>query len=455
MPVPPDALERIGALLLDTVEDRQPTTLVHVVHDDDGEGFTLGTKRIHEPPHEWLFGFVAPPEWWALGALCSGRAFGPDQPDRRARVAILVDRDGNLAGGAIVDGGPTLDGAPGEGLVVDSLRRALGVPTAPPPTSLDELGGIPGVESWEHLRRMVASGQERFATTPRWLAEWMDDGMFARWVGGFYGDPYTRMHGRPRPSWAERRAEQRRHRRARAEAVTPPSYVGGMTPQHQSTHLHLLLDRSGSMEAIRDDVIGGFNQFLADQAAAGPDALVTLVQFDSQDPEEVVADAVPIAEMVPLDHTSFVPRGGTPLLDATGRMIVRASQRAEALASTGAPAEDIVVVTITDGHENQSQEWTRDQLVALIEARKANGWTFVFLSADLAAYDEAGGLGYDTRSVQRFAADSGGAALAFQSLSTATSARRAARTTSAPVDAGDFFGGEKTAEEDAHRRKRR
>jgi hypothetical protein len=214
MPVPPDALERIGALLLDTVEDRQPTTLVHVIHDDDGEGFTLGTKHIHEAPHEWLFGFTAPAGWWALGALCSGRAFGPDQPDRRAKVAIIVDREGNLGGGAIVDGGPLLDEPPGEGLVVDSLRRALGLPTAPPPATLDELGGIPGVESWEDMRRLVASGQERFTTTPGWLAGWTDDGMFARWIAGFYGDPYTRLHGTPRPNRAERRAGQRRHRRA-------------------------------------------------------------------------------------------------------------------------------------------------------------------------------------------------------------------------------------------------
>ena len=31
------------------------------------------------------------------------------------------------------------------------------------------------------------------------------------------------------------------------------------------THLSILLDRSGSMEAIRDDVIGGYNTFLAAQ----------------------------------------------------------------------------------------------------------------------------------------------------------------------------------------------
>ncbi len=49
------------------------------------------------------------------------------------------------------------------------------------------------------------------------------------------------------------------------------------------SHLYVLLDRSGSMESMRADVIGGFNNLLAEQQADGPDARLTLVQFDSQD----------------------------------------------------------------------------------------------------------------------------------------------------------------------------
>ena len=35
--------------------------------------------------------------------------------------------------------------------------------------------------------------------------------------------------------------------------------------KNDKTHISILLDRSGSMEAIRDDVIGGYNAFLAAQ----------------------------------------------------------------------------------------------------------------------------------------------------------------------------------------------
>jgi hypothetical protein len=64
-------------------------------------------------------------------------------------------------------------------------------------------------------------------------------------------------------------------------------------------HIYFVLDRSGWMQSIAPDVIGGFNAFLAAQQADGSDALLTLVQFDSQDPHEVVVDAAAIQSAHP------------------------------------------------------------------------------------------------------------------------------------------------------------
>ncbi|MFM7899643.1 MAG: VWA domain-containing protein, partial [Actinomycetota bacterium] len=98
----------------------------------------------------------------------------------------------------------------------------------------------------------------------------------------------------------------------------------------KKTHIVILIDRSGSMQSIAGDVIGGYNQFLRAQQADGSDARVTFVQFDSQDPQEVIVAGAPISEVVPLSEATFVPRGGTPLLDATGRLIARiAANQAE------------------------------------------------------------------------------------------------------------------------------
>lgn len=213
-------------------------------------------------------------------------------------------------------------------------------------------------------------------------------------------------------------------------------------------HLYVLLDRSGSMASIADDVVGGFNHLLAEQQADGGDALLTLVQFDSHDPQEVLIDAVPVREVTPLEAGTFQPRASTPLLDATGRLLARAGQRVRQRSDAGLPAEEILVVSITDGHENASCELTLDQVRQMVDRRTAEGWTFVFLSAALDVYAEAGGLGYDVRSTQSFAADPLSTGTAMQSLSRATSAHRAKVRRGERFDKGDFWEGDKPAEED-------
>ena len=217
-----------------------------------------------------------------------------------------------------------------------------------------------------------------------------------------------------------------------------------------TVHLYVLLDRSGSMATMADDVIGGFNRLLADQQADGADARMTLVQFDSHDPQEVLADAVPIAEMMPLDASTFVPRGGTPLLDATGRLLATASARAATLASVDR-TEEVVIVSITDGHENQSREQSLASIRTLIDGRTEAGWTFVFLGAALDVYGEADGLGVSGGNTQAFAASPVGTRMAFDSLSRSTAAMRGKVRRGEHVDKDDFFEGEKPAE--AHRRR--
>lgn len=93
------------------------------------------------------------------------------------------------------------------------------------------------------------------------------------------------------------------------------------------SHITVILDRTGSMMEIRDDVIGGFNAFLAEQQAASTPATFTLVQFDSQDPYEVLHHDRPIAEVTPLTPEQYLPRASTPLYDAMGRGILDLESR--------------------------------------------------------------------------------------------------------------------------------
>jgi len=217
-------------------------------------------------------------------------------------------------------------------------------------------------------------------------------------------------------------------------------------------HFYVLLDRSGSMASMVDDVIGGFNQLIAEQQADGPDARITLVQFDSQDPQEVLVDARRITRARPLTRDTFVPRGGTPLLDATGRLINRAAVRQAEREVLGKRPEAVTFVTITDGQENQSREYRWADIKALVEAKQADGWTFVFMGAGLDAYADARRMGYDDRSVQAFAPDATGAHHAFATLSTHAMAYRRKLRDGEDFDRQDWWEGDKAAEADRRRR---
>jgi hypothetical protein len=157
-------------------------------------------------------------------------------------------------------------------------------------------------------------------------------------------------------------------------------------------HLIFVLDRTGSMQPIRDDVIGGFNTLLADQKAKPGECVMTVIQFDSEDPFEVICDAVPLDQVPELSTETYVPRSGTPLLDAEGRAIVKMEERAAKRAAVGEPAEAVVFATYTDGMENASREWT---FVTLSAKKKEHedDWAFLYLGVGHDAYSQARSVG--------------------------------------------------------------
>lgn len=95
-----------------------------------------------------------------------------------------------------------------------------------------------------------------------------------------------------------------------------------------------------------------------------------------------------------------------------------------------------------------STSCSRQAIKELIAARQALGWTFAFLGAGPDAYAEAGGMGYDERSVQAYRADGAGTSAAFASVTRALGTKRQRRLTGEDVDPADFFEGVKEAEAD-------
>jgi hypothetical protein len=203
------------------------------------------------------------------------------------------------------------------------------------------------------------------------------------------------------------------------------------------THITVILDRTGSMQSIRDDTIGGFNAFLEQQKIEPGMATLTLVQFDTQDPYEVIHKFKPIQEVSALTRETFVPRASTPLLDALGRGINDLEACIGQLKEEDRPAK-VVVVIVTDGRENSSREFRKDQIEKMVkEQKEKHAWQFVFLSSDLAAIDDARSVGMDPNSTLAFQKNAKGTAGGWASLSSQTGRYRRGQKNKIGFDPAD------------------
>lgn len=162
-----------------------------------------------------------------------------------------------------------------------------------------------------------------------------------------------------------------------------------MTNPHL-THIEFLLDRSGSMQSIREDIEGGFNAFIAEQRQGVGTCTVSLAQFD--DAYEIVYTDVPVHAVGPLH---LQPRGSTALLDAIGRTIDALGERLAAMPESERPGS-VIVPIMTDGHENSSRRFTHPEIKAMIERQEGvYDWTFLYMGADQDAIEVGRGLGID------------------------------------------------------------
>jgi len=171
--------------------------------------------------------------------------------------------------------------------------------------------------------------------------------------------------------------------------------------QGDRTHICMILDRTGSMESIKQDTIGGFNSYVAAQKSLPTPATFTLVQFDSQDPFEVIHKFTDIQMVPDLTGQTYMPRASTPLYDAVGRGINDLKASLGTLPEALRPKK-IVMVIVTDGQENASREFTGAQVRKMIAEAKEAGWQFVFLSADESAISDSSSLNIDASNAAFF-----------------------------------------------------
>ena len=189
------------------------------------------------------------------------------------------------------------------------------------------------------------------------------------------------------------------------------------------TEIACIVDRSGSMDDLREATIDGFNTFLSAQQDAPGRARMTLVLFN--DTYHVVHESADIGLVPPLTCATYVPDGTTALLDAVGRTVNDLGCRLDATPHARRPGK-VIIAILTDGLENASQEFSWPQISEIIRhQQEVYNWEFLFLGANQDAIATAARMSVPAANARNWDASPSGMAEAMSMMCCEVSARRA------------------------------
>lgn len=192
------------------------------------------------------------------------------------------------------------------------------------------------------------------------------------------------------------------------------------------THLLLVVDASGSMFDIANDMNGGIANLLSEQAAEPGTLLVDAWTFDGT-VRKVTDNTEPND---PRLATLVTAGGSTSLYDAIGTAVGDLGAHLAKLEEAKRPGK-VIVVIVTDGQENSSRAFTLDMVRTLIEQQRTQyDWQFVFLGANIDSFAAGAGMGVGRASTMNWEASSAGVAHAMSATSSALRSYRGGVTQS-------------------------
>lgn len=178
-----------------------------------------------------------------------------------------------------------------------------------------------------------------------------------------------------------------------------------MRKKEKLTDVVFILDRSGSMSGTENDTIGGYNSYIND--FKNKNAKITTILFDNQ--YEMLVKRQNVSEVPELTNKEYFVRGCTALLDAIGKTINFLEKE---------KAEKVIFIITTDGYENASISYTKEQIKEMIEGHK--NWEFMYIGADIDSYSEGRSLGISSANIANYEKSEKGISKMFRAMSIAT-----------------------------------
>jgi len=149
----------------------------------------------------------------------------------------------------------------------------------------------------------------------------------------------------------------------------------------------LILDESGSMDSQRHTMVNNVNELISEQKRllSRLDMAPERVNMHIYRFASTVKDAIsmPLVSFPKFTDSDYVPDGMTALYDAIGTVLQRFHDS----------KNKTVLVIATDGQENSSKEYKLPTIQAKLTAKKAEGWSVIYLSETLDTKEQGKRLG--------------------------------------------------------------
>lgn len=154
-----------------------------------------------------------------------------------------------------------------------------------------------------------------------------------------------------------------------------------------------VIDESGSMRLQKQDVIGGFNEFIDEQKRANVngEVEVSLYTFNREVNKIYVGEK--IENINYLSEETYKPYSTTSLNDAIGIAMTESGQRFAEMEESERPSQ-VIFVIMTDGEENSSRKYTLAKVKDMIQHQeKVYSWKIMYIGSELRDDKQASSLG--------------------------------------------------------------
>ena len=164
-----------------------------------------------------------------------------------------------------------------------------------------------------------------------------------------------------------------------------------------------ILDKSGSMSGQEDNTISSFNEYLEKEKKNKYTTNITTILFSNK--YSVLHDRKNVKDVKKLTGKDYYVGGRTALYDALGNTINSMEQK---------DTDKVLFIIITDGYENASREYKKEDIKRLINKHK--DYEFIYIGADIDSYAAGNSIGIGNNNIASFKKDKKGTAKLFKAV---------------------------------------